>query len=108
MEALWRALKLIPIGRLHRVKLGIKAIKSTYHLLEPPPEAYVEAMKICHEGHRDYIDALHYATAKVTNIPWLTVDETFIEFLRKHGYPIKGIVVTPKEFKELVYKHARS
>jgi len=103
IEALWKALKLVPQDKLYRVKQGLEAIKRTYQLLEPPVEAYIEAIEIYHRGHRDYIDALHYTSAKNTNIPWLTIDNDFIEFLRNQNYPIQGIVLTPRELPRLVY-----
>lgn len=102
IEALWKVLRIVPLEKVHRVKMGVEAIKRTYHLLEPPANAYTEAINIYHRGHRDYIDALYYATAKATGLPWLTIDYPFIEFLEKHGYPVQGIVLTPKEFRRLV------
>jgi hypothetical protein len=49
---------------MDRVALGLEAIKRTYKVVDPPPEAYVEAAKIYQGGHRDYIDALHYTVAR--------------------------------------------
>ncbi len=102
IEAIWKVLKLVPLEKLDRVRIGIEAIKKTYELIEPPPEAYVEAIKIYRQGHRDYVDAMHYATAKACKVQWLTIDYEFISFLEKRGYPVHGIVITPKELKTLL------
>ncbi|ABM80599.1 hypothetical protein [Hyperthermus butylicus] len=52
------------------------------------------AARIYHAGHRNYIDALHYAAARTENIPLLIIDHNFIELLREHGYTVEGIVCT--------------
>jgi len=104
LEAMWKIIKIVPRDKLERIRVGVEAIRSTYNLLEPPPKAYVEAIKIYHEGHKDYIDTLHYTTAKNTNTPLLTIDYEFIEFLRKHNYEIEKIVLTPRELVRLLSK----
>ena len=101
LEALWKILKIVPPNKLRRVEIGIKAIRRTYHLLTPRPEAMVEAMKLFREGHRDYIDALHYAAARVEGMRFLTIDYSFIDFLRKHGYDVEGVVYTPRDLLEV-------
>jgi len=101
LEAMWKIIKIIPQDKLERIRVGIEAIRNTYNLLEPPPKAYIEAIKIHHEGHKDYIDALHYTTAKNTNTPLLTIDYEFIEFLKKHNYETEKIILTPRELVRL-------
>ena len=102
LEAMWKVVKLVPADKLSRVRLGVKAIRRTYHLLVPRPEAYVEAVKIYRAGHRDYIDALHYAAAVAEGMPFLTIDRAFIEFLKNSGYRVEGIVYTPDRVEELL------
>jgi len=102
LEAIWKILKVISTKYLERVRIGLEAIKNTYHLLETPIKACVEAIKIYREGHRDYIDALYYGVSKSLKIPFLTIDQEFIEFLEKHGYDI-SLVYTPKRIGELFY-----
>ncbi len=102
LEALWKVLKLIPVDKLSRVETGIKAIRRTYHLLTPRPEAFTEAARIYHAGHRDYIDSLHYTAARVGGIPLLTIDYSFLRFLKEHRYIVKGVVYTPDSIKDLL------
>ena len=100
LEAMWKALRIVDRSRLGRVELGLEAIRNTYEALAPPPEAYVKAVEIYDKGHRDYIDALHYETARLTGIPWLTIDHAFLEFLKDEEYPT-GIAITPRDLKSL-------
>ncbi len=102
LEAMWKIMKVVPQDKLRRVKIGIEAIRNTYKLLEPPAKAYIEAIEIYYKGHKDYIDALYYATAKNTNIPLLTIDYVLIEFLRKHNYEIEGVILTPNKLRKLL------
>ncbi|WP_440059453.1 PIN domain-containing protein [Thermogladius sp. 4427co] len=102
LEAMWKAVKVIDTGDIDIVREGIEAIRNTYKLVTPPPIAFVNAMKIYHGGHRDLIDALHYETARALDIPWLTIDIEFIEFLKKRNLPVDKIVLTPSELKGLV------
>ena len=102
LEAMWKVLRIVRREKLERVRIGIRAIRETYHVVEPPPDAYIEAVEIYDRGHRDYIDALHYATAKALGIALLTLDFKLIEFLKANGYPVKGVVVTPRELMEML------
>jgi len=101
-EAIWRAIKLVPKDKVDRVELGVRSIRESYSLLTPPPQAFTEAMKIYWLGHRDFIDAIHYAAARSSGTYFLTVDRTFIDFLNREGYPVEGIVLTPAEFAKLI------
>ena len=96
LEAMWRILRLIPEGKLGRVEEGLKAIRETYTLIEPPPKAYIEAYKLYHKGYRDYINVLLYCTARELNIPLLTIDRPLIEFLKEIKYDV-GLVLTPEK-----------
>jgi len=102
LEAMWKVLKLVPREKLGRVKIGVKAIRRTYRLLTPRAEALIEAARIYHLGHRDYIDALHYAAARAENMALLTIDRSFIEFLEQHGYGVEGVVYTPETISRLL------
>ena len=104
LEAMWKIIKLVPTDKLNRVRMGLHAIRSTYYLLKPSPEAYMDAITIYREGHRDYIDALHYTSAKTEGMPLLTIDYEFIDFLKGHGYQVDGIINTPKDLSKLVSK----
>jgi len=44
LEAVWSILKRVPHDKLSRVKVGIEAIRNTYHLLKPSEEAYIKAI----------------------------------------------------------------
>lgn len=101
LEAMWKVLKVVPMGYMDVVALGLDAIERTYTKLDIPNRAYVEACTIYRRGHRDLIDALHYSTAKISGIPLLTIDVSFVEFLIKHNYQVKGVIYTPENFKEL-------
>jgi len=98
LEALWKILRIVDRRKFDRVKLGLEAIRNTYRVVTPPPDAFIDAIRIYDLGHRDIIDNLHYTTAKTLNIPWLTIDYKFIEFLESKGFETKGVVITPKEF----------
>ena len=102
LEAMWKIIKIAPQDKLDRVKIGIEAIRNTYNLMKPSPRSYIEALMIYRKGHRDYIDALHYTTAKDANIPLLTIDQEFIEFLKKHGYDIEKTILKPEYLKRIV------
>ena len=93
-------LRLVPPNKYSRLKLGLEVVRETYHLLTPPAKAYIEAVEIYRRGHRDYIDALYYATAKAEKI-YLAIDYRFLEFLKSYGYEVEGIVATPGDLKEL-------
>jgi len=97
LEAFWKILRIFDRTKLDRILLGLESIKRTYKILEIPSKAYLEAVEIHDRGHKDYIDALLYATAKYSNIPLLTIDFTFIELLKKNGYQTKNIIITPDE-----------
>jgi len=96
LEAMWKILRVVPESKLDRVREGLRAIRESYTLIQSPPKAYIEAYRIYHKGHKDFIDTLLYYTAKELNIPLLIVDKPFIKFLKRQGYNIK-IILTPKK-----------
>ena len=100
LEAMWKIIKVVPAGKIGRVREGVEAIMETYRRVTPHPEAYIEAYKLYREGHRDYIDNLLYATSRKTGLLLLTADRELIGFLKEKGYPIDN-VVTPKEVKRV-------
>ena len=102
LDAMRKVLKAIPLEHLEVVKVGLDSIRNTYNTLDIPVEAYIEAYRIYNEGHKDYIDALYYSTARTTGTPWLTIDKEFIEFLKQHNYRIEGIIYTPEDLKSII------
>ena len=98
LEAMWKIIKVVPAGKLDRVREGIEAIMETYKQVNPHPQAYIDAYKLYHEGHRDYIDNLIYATSQKLHLPLLTADREFIDFLKEKGHSIRNIA-TPDKIK---------
>jgi rRNA-processing protein FCF1 len=101
LEAIWKIIRIIPIDKLDRIEEGIRAIKETYKQVVALPEAYVDAYKLYHEGHKDYIDNLIYATSQRLNLFLLTIDKELINFLKEKHYPVHN-VVTPNEIKRIL------
>ena len=99
LEAMWKIIKVVPASKLDRVREGIEAIMETYKQVDPHPQAYIDAYRLYHEGHRDYIDNLIYATSQKLHIPLLTADREFIDFLKENGHSIRN-VVTPDKIKQ--------
>ena len=102
LEAMWKVIRIVPREKLSRVELGVEAVRRTYKRLDPPPRAYIVAAEIYHRGHRDYINVLHYSTARELGIYFLTIDAELIENLERYGYKVEGIVLTPSQFREVV------
>jgi len=101
LEAMWKVLRLIPRDKLRRIEEGLIAIRDTYIAIQPPPKAYIKAYEIYRKGHRDLIDALIYSTANEMNIPLLTIDREFIEFLEREKYNTK-IIITPNKLRKII------
>jgi len=97
LEAIWLILKFLDKIPEDVIEEGVEAIRRDYQVLKPPGRAVIDAIKIYRLGHRDYIDALYYTTALYHNVKWLTIDETFIDFLQRHGYKVKDLIMVPKE-----------
>lgn len=101
LEAMWKIIKVIPFDKVDRVIEGIRAIMETYREATPPPRAYIDAYRLYHEGHKDYIDNLLYSTSLRLNLFFLTIDRCFIEFLERRNHPVHNIV-TPDEIKRML------
>lgn len=99
LEAMWKIIKVVPADKLDRVREGIEAIMETYKQVNPHPQAYIDAYKLYHEGHRDYIDNLIYATSQKLHLHLLTADREFIDFLKEKRHPISNIM-TPDKIKQ--------
>ncbi len=102
LEALWKVLKVLVRDKVKVVEDGLEAIRRTYHLVTPSYKSYVDAIRIYDLGHRDFIDALHYCTAINHKLYFLTIDYPFINFLKQQGYRVDNVVLTPREFRNLV------
>jgi len=63
LEVVWKVLKLADLRALERVRAGVEAVRRTYSLVNPPADAYIEAVRIYRLEHMDCIDAIHYSTA---------------------------------------------
>ena len=96
LEAMWKVLGVVPPEKIDRVRLGIESIMDTYRRALVPPMAYIDAYKMYHEGHKDYIDNLLYAVSRRLGLPLLTIDREFIRFLKEKGYPTDNILF-PKD-----------
>lgn len=101
LEAFWKIIKIVPASKLERVRAGIEAIKETYRQIDPPPEAYIDAYNLYHDGHKDYIDNLIYSTSQRTETPLLTIDEELISFLNEKKYPTNKILA-PNKIEDFV------
>lgn len=101
LEAMWKIIKVVPSNRVDRVEEGIRAIMETYREAVPPPGAYIDAYRLYYEGHKDYIDSLLYSTSLRLNLPLLTIDRDFIEFLERRNHPVHNIV-TPEDVKQML------
>lgn len=99
LEIMWKVLKTVPPQEISRVIDGLKAIFETYTSISPPAEAYADAYQLYHEGHRDFIDNLIYATSRRVNVNLLTLDLKFVKFLREKGYPAENIL-TPADLTQ--------
>jgi len=58
-------------------------------------------VEIYHEGHKDYIENLMYTTSQKLEIPLLTTDEEFINFLKTRSHPTHNII-TPDEMSSSI------
>lgn len=98
LEAMWKIIKVVPADKLDRVGEGIESIMETYKQVNPHPQAYIDAYKLYHEGYRDYVDNLIYATSQKLHLLLLTADREFIDFLKEKGHSIRNIA-TPDKIK---------
>lgn len=98
LEVMWKILKVVSPREIGRVIEGLKAIAETYTRVSPPAEAYVDAYNLFHEGHRDFIDNLIYATSRRMGINLLTLDQKLVKFLEEKGHPT-GNILTPADLK---------
>jgi predicted nucleic acid-binding protein len=80
LEAMWVIRRLIKEGinvDFKLVRIGLKSVVNTYHLLKVPISAYVNALS--DNRHNDLIDLLLYYTAKTYNIKLLSLDSRLKE-----------------------------
>lgn len=101
LEAIWKLLRVASEKVLDRVEEGLKAIRETYSLLEPPPEAFIDAYCMFWAGCRNYIDCLLYSTAWRTGLLLLTIDQSLVSFLLEKSYPAE-FVISPEKLQRLL------
>ncbi len=73
---------------------GLKSIvrSGRYQAITEPPEAYVKALNLYREGHKDTIDNIIYAVFVHLDIKLLTIDK--VHSLRKN---LKNTLISPSE-----------
>jgi predicted nucleic-acid-binding protein len=103
LEAMWKVLRVVPPEELKTIEEGINAIRNTYAMLVPRSSSYSKAYMLCRKGHRDFIDNLLYAASLDEKIFFLTIDKTFIGFLKSMREDI-SLILTPLEFIKMVSK----
>ena len=59
-------------------------------------EAVEQAIRMYIMGHRDMVDNLLYSIAVSNNLKLLTIDDSLVDFIRKHRLPEEHIT-TPEE-----------
>ena len=100
LEAMWKILKITRPENLSKVITGIESVHASYKHLPIPSGAFIRAVELYKRGHSDYIDNLLYSTAQSSNLRFLTIDQSFIEFLEKNGE--HGHIITPKEITRVI------
>jgi len=101
LEAMWKIVRIVPPEELGVVREGVEAIRNTYVQVVPGGSAFLEAHRLYRKGHRDLIDDLLYATSKERGVPFLTIDEEFVEFLRS-VHEDTSLVITPENFRKML------
>lgn len=101
LELSWKILKIIDDNKMEYIKSGLKAIRETYTLVSPSPNAYIQAYLLYKKGHKDFIDNILYFTSIDLNIFLLTIDLELINFLKKNSYPLAHIL-TPDALDQLL------
>jgi predicted nucleic-acid-binding protein len=97
LEAMWKVLRVVAPEELKIVEEGLNAIRNTYKVLLPRSSSYARAYTLYRKGHRDLIDNLLYAVSIDEKIFFLTIDRTFIRFL-KLAKEDTSLILTPLEF----------
>ena len=59
------------------------------------------AIQLKRKGHPDIFDCIMYAVAKTENALFLTIDEDFVDFLKRAGFDT-NIIIDEKEFLRIV------
>ena len=65
----------------------------TIHLITPVDQDLSTTYDLIKSGLSDLFDAILYATSRRTGITAITVDETLVDFLKKHGYSTDKILL---------------
>lgn len=99
LEALWKIVKVLrgrPAGDIQRVVEGVQAIRDSMSHAPMTAEAVEQAIRMYMMGHRDMVDNLLYSIALANNLTLLTIDDSLVEFIRRHKLPEEHIT-TPEE-----------
>ncbi|PSN93285.1 hypothetical protein B9Q06_12410 [Candidatus Marsarchaeota G2 archaeon ECH_B_2] len=100
LEAMWKILKVTRPENLSKVMMGIESVHASYKHLPIPSDAFIRAVELYKKGHSDYIDNLLYSTAQANNLKFLTIDQSYIEFLERNSE--NGHIITPKEITRVI------
>lgn len=92
MEAKWKILKVVPPKELDVVERGLSAIRDTFTLVTPGASALFDAYLLYCEGHSDFIANLLYSVSFREGLLFLTIDESFIRFLKSRGKPTSHVI----------------
>ncbi|BFI76490.1 PIN domain-containing protein [Sulfurisphaera ohwakuensis] len=87
------------VKKLNLDKIPAEAIKGLTYVLSnvnliPIEELEIEIIyEILNKGWNDIFDAILYAAYKSTQIPVITMDKSFYNFLKDKGIEVRGIIL---------------
>ena len=99
LEALWKIVKVLKgrlAGDIQRVVEGVQAIQDSMLHAPVTAEAVEQAIRMYMMGHKDMVDNFLYSIAVSNNLKLLTIDDSLVDFIRKHRLPEEHIT-TPEE-----------
>lgn len=104
LEALWKIVKTPPAATAEgrrRVAEGVEALRRGLRVAPLRGEAAELAIALYRLGHRDMVDNLLYASARVEGLRLLTLDRGLASFLENRGLPSRGVLLFPEELEAL-------
>ncbi|WP_048061370.1 hypothetical protein [Hyperthermus butylicus] len=72
---------------VRRVVEGVQAIRDSMIYAPLTGEAVEQAIRMYMMGHRDMVDNLLYSIAPANNLVLLTIDDSLVDFIRRHRLP---------------------